>query len=97
MSELKGQVPCPDCGTTSDVKADKRKFLYLVCPDCGVFKYQTHKGQARLRARLEQATAGAASVESGTAEPAPENPVQVPKTKPEKRRLLPSIFKRATA
>lgn len=93
MSELKGQVPCPDCGTTSDVKADKRKFLYLVCPDCGVFKYQTHKGQARLRYRLDEATGGAASAESGTAEPVQEKSVPVP----EKRRLLPNLFKRASA
>ena len=48
-------MPCPDpeCEETAEVRADKRGKLYVICPDCGRFTYNTLKGQERLRARLD--------------------------------------------
>ncbi|MAX55394.1 MAG: hypothetical protein CL537_07770 [Alcanivoracaceae bacterium] len=57
MAEHVGEVACLECGGTAGVYADKRRWLYTNChrkhggDDCGINKYQSAKGQARIRAR----------------------------------------------
>lgn len=94
MAEVVGKAPCPDCGDEAEIKEDKRKFLYLDCPCCGIFKYQRHTGQKRIRARLEKYSNDGRSSEPGTGnipDPVPENK-EVPA--PAKKRLLENLFKR---
>lgn len=57
MGEKIQDTKCPDCGDTADLKADKRGKLYIVCPCCGRFTYNTNTGQERLRARIGQPAA----------------------------------------
>ena len=54
MREKVTEMPCPDpdCEATAEVRADKRGKLYVICPDCGRFTYNTRTGQERLRAKL---------------------------------------------
>jgi len=54
MREKVTEMPCPDpdCGATAEVRADKRGKLYVICPECGRFTYNTRTGQERLKAKL---------------------------------------------
>ncbi len=54
MREKITEMPCPDpdCTATAEVRADKRGKLYVICPDCGRFTYNTLRGQERLKAKL---------------------------------------------
>lgn len=58
MAELVGHAECPECKQKAGVYADKRGQLYLNCKEgekggCGIFKYQSKTGQARLKKRME--------------------------------------------
>lgn len=50
-------VPCPACGTESEIRSrgGARSALDLKCPDCGVLSFQTRQGQARLKKLVDDA------------------------------------------
>lgn len=54
MARSLGNAECPECSRSALVSADKREFLYMTC-ECGVFKYQSKKGQCRIWRRFEKA------------------------------------------
>ena len=37
-TEVIGQLPCPECNTTTGLKSDGRKYT-LKCPECGMLAY----------------------------------------------------------
>lgn len=82
MARHVGEVKCLECGGTAGVFADKRNWLYTNCKadfggdDCGINKYQSAKGQARIRARWARERPEQAAQFLGPA-PKPE-PVQEP-------------------
>lgn len=94
MAKHVGEVKCLECGGTAGVFADKRNWLYTNCKaefggdDCGINKYQSAKGQARIRARWTREKPEQAAEflgESATkpaAEPAPD-PAPEPQRQPE--------------
>lgn len=88
MAEHVGEVKCLECGGTAGVYADKRSWLYTNChrkhggDDCGISKFQSAKGQARIRARWARENPEQAAVFLG--EPTPE-PVAEPEPEPQKQ------------
>lgn len=53
MAEATGEkIECPACGAVTAVLADKRGKFYLNC-ECGLQKFNTEKGQALLRGRMQ--------------------------------------------
>lgn len=93
MAELVGKAPCPDCQAEADIKADKRKFLYLDCSCCGIFKYQRHTGQARIRARLEKYNDGGPSGSVGTEKTGVPESEKLEVPVPKRKRLLDGLFR----
>ncbi|RMG27949.1 MAG: hypothetical protein D6721_09440 [Gammaproteobacteria bacterium] len=89
MREKVTEMPCPDpdCEATAEVRADKRGKLYVICPECGRFTYNTLRGQERLKAKLAALEAAqrppaeqVGGVTFGAPEPEP-LPVQEPEPK----------------
>ncbi len=55
-TDVIGQLPCPECNTTTDLKSDGRKHT-LKCNACGVLAYyQTQQAKAHIEQRLEEQT-----------------------------------------
>lgn len=49
---IKGTSPCPECGSTQNVKHDGRKF-FITCTDCRTMtSYQSKEAKARIEKRL---------------------------------------------
>jgi len=54
-TEVIGQLPCPECNTTTDLKSDGRKHT-LKCNHCGVLAYyQSQQAKQQIEQRLAQA------------------------------------------
>lgn len=94
MAEVIGKAVCPECGAVAKVCEDKRKQLYLNCDagesgGCGIFKYQSKIGQARLKKRFAafpgEDPVGAASPKEPEPEKVPDVVAKLPVAKPEKR------------
>ena len=77
MAEFVQNCDCPECGGEAKAMKDKRMFLYLNCPCCGIFKYQTKTGQAKMLARINAYNAR----QDSKAEPEPG--LETPKAEPE--------------
>ena len=54
MTKIVGNADCPECSTVSEVNQNKRGKLFLKCPQCGHFPYQTNRGQETLRLRMQK-------------------------------------------
>ena len=53
-----GQLPCPECNTTTDLKSDGRKHT-LKCPECGVLAYyQSQNAKQYIEQRLKENSKG---------------------------------------
>ena len=53
-TEVIGQLPCPECNTTTDLKSDGRKYT-LKCPECGVLAYyQSQSAKDHIEMRLNE-------------------------------------------
>ena len=58
-TDIIGQLPCPECNSTTDLKTDGRKHT-LKCHHCGLLAYyQTQQAKAHIEGRLKKNEAGA--------------------------------------
>lgn len=116
MAEHVGEVRCLECEGTAGVYADKRNWLYTNChrkhggDDCGISKFQSAKGQARIRARWARENPAQAAAFLGDPKPEPVEkpepeapkapavePAPAPKKAPKKGGFFQSNRKVATA
>lgn len=74
MAELMKKIQCPvdGCESAAELKADKRKKLYVECPDCGSLKFNRNAGQKRLEKLLAAQGVDVAEVISEIPEDEPE-------------------------
>ena len=73
--EIKGQLPCPDCGSIQAVKGDVRKYM-INCQECGTLtSYQSKAAKARIEKRL--------AAPEKPPEKQPENKPEPPKEEPQ--------------
>ena len=58
-SEIIKKINCGFCGSEADIRqsAKTRARLYILCPHCGQFWFNTLKGQAFLKSKLTQTPA----------------------------------------
>ena len=56
-TEVMGQLPCPECKTTADLKTDGRKHT-LKCNACGTLAYyQSQEAKQHIEVRLKESEA----------------------------------------
>jgi len=85
MPTIKGQAPCPECGSTQDVKHDGRKF-YIPCTECRTMtSYQSKAAKERIEKKLVPV------------DPVPETPETIEKEKPKEPPKKPRMAKPANA